>query len=61
MAEAAGGGGRFGELECWGVDLGGHLRGGRALGEIWGAEWGLCAKKRTRREEQCVYWKRGEG
>lgn len=44
-----------------GVDLGGHLRGGRTLEGVWGSEWGLCAKKRTRREKQCLYWKRDWG
>lgn len=50
-----------GELECGGVDLGGHLRGGRALEGIWGAEWGLCEKKRNRREKQCLVLEKGRG
>ena len=45
----------------WSGDLGGHLRGGRALEGIWGCRRRLCVKKGTRSEEHCLSWKRSEG
>ena len=50
-----------GELECGGVDLGGHLRGGRALEGIWGANGGFAKRREIGGKSSVLYWKRGEG